>query len=148
MTTVLGLDAKAYRNTGTWGSPVWNLVANIRDATLGLEKGEADVSTRGGNGWEQIVSTLKSANIQFSMVWDTGDEDFEALKDAFINNTLIDMWFVDGDTSTSGNQGLRAEFEVTGFSRNEQLREALTVDVTLKPGRSTVSQPPEWKAVP
>jgi len=46
----LGLDARLYRNTGSYASPTWNFVQNVKDLTLNLEVGEADVSTRGTGG--------------------------------------------------------------------------------------------------
>ena len=41
----LGLDAKLYHNTGSYGAPVWSEISNVRDLTLSLEDGEADVTT-------------------------------------------------------------------------------------------------------
>ena len=60
----LGLKAKLYRNTGSYGSPTWNEVKNVKDVTLTIEKGEADVSTRGNDGWRALIGTLKSASIE------------------------------------------------------------------------------------
>ena len=76
MSVKLGLDAKLYRNTGTFASPAWNEVINVKDLTLNLEAGEADVTTRGNNGWRATVATLKDGSIEFEMVWDTADADF------------------------------------------------------------------------
>ena len=45
--------------------------------TLSLEAGEADVTTRGNDGWRAIVATLKEASVEFEMVWDTGDAGFD-----------------------------------------------------------------------
>ena len=44
---------------------------------------------------------------------------------------------MDGDITTSGNQGLAGNFTVTNFSRSEPLEEAVTVSVTLKPSSYT-----------
>ena len=59
MAVKLGLDAKLFRNTGTFATPTWNEITNVRDVTLNLEAGEADVTTRGNNGWRATVATLK-----------------------------------------------------------------------------------------
>lgn len=138
----LGLDAKLYRNTASTGSPTWDLVGNVRDVTLNLETGEADVTTRGNDGWRATVGTLKDASIEFEMVWDTGDADFTALKDAFFNGTPIELAVMDGDISASGSQGLRAVCRIINFTRSESLEEAITVSVTAKPTYST--SPPSW----
>lgn len=146
MAIVLGLDAKLYHNTGTYGTPTWDEVTNCRNVTLNLEKSDADVTTRGGSGWRQTVTTLKDGTVDFNMIWDTSDTDFIAFRDAWLNNTQIDCWVLDGDSTTTGNQGLRAEFEVANFTRNEELEDALNVDVSLRPGFS--SNAPVWQTVP
>lgn len=137
----LGLDAKLYRYTGL-SSALWDLVANVRDVTLNLETGEADVTTRGNNGWRATVGTLKDASIEFEMVWDTADADFTAFKDAFFNGTPIELLVADGDMSAAGAQGLRAVCRIINFTRSEALEEAITVSVTAKPTYSAT--PPQW----
>jgi predicted secreted protein len=142
MSVVLGLNAKLYRNTGSYATPTWDLVDNVKDLTLNLEKGEADVTRRASAGWRETVGTLKDASIEFQMVWDTEDEDFTAIKDAFFNNTSIEFAVMDGDIEVAGSQGLRATMDVINFSREENLEEALTVSVTIKP--TFAANPPSW----
>ena len=141
----LGMDAKLYRNTGSYGSPTWNEMPNCKDVTLNLEAGEADVTTRGNNGWRATVATLKDASIEFEMVWDSADLDFEAIRDAFLNKTAIELAVMDGDITVVGNQGLRASCMVTNFTRNEPLEEAISVSVTVKPTYATNA--PSWLEV-
>lgn len=148
MPTKLGLDAKLYRNTGTFAAPSWDAIGNIRDLTLNLETGEADVSTRANNGWRATVSTLKDASLEFEMVWDTADSDFGAVRDAFLNNSTVEFAVMDGlitGAGSTGSQGLRATFRIASFSRNEALEEAITVSVTAKPTYS--ANPPSWMTV-
>jgi TP901-1 family phage major tail protein len=142
MAVKLGLDAKLFRNTGTYEIPVWGEITNVRDVTLSLEAGEADVTTRGNNGWRATVATLKDGSIEFEMVWDSEDTDFTAIRDAFLNKTAVELAVLDGDVVDPGSQGLRASFMITSFSRNEPLEEAITVSVTAKPTYST--NPPIW----
>jgi len=142
MSVKLGLDAKMFRNTGTYSTPVWNEIKNVRDVTLSLETGEADATTRGNNGWRATVATLKDGSVEFDMVWDSADDDFTAIRDAFLNKTALELAVMDGDIATSGSQGLRASFMITNFSRNEPLEEAITAAVTVKPTYS--AHPPEW----
>jgi hypothetical protein len=145
----LGLDGKLYRNTAVYATPAWDLIGNVKDVTLNLETGEADVSTRGNNGWRATVGTLKDASIEFDMIWDTGDADFTAIKDAFFNGTTVDLAVMDGlitGAGSSGSQGLRAVCRITTFSRNEALEEAIHVSVTAKPTYSV--NPPAWMVIP
>lgn len=146
MSVKLGMEAKLYRNTGTYAVPTWVELDNVKDLTLNLESGEADVTTRGNAGWRATVATLKEGSIEFEMVWDTGDTNFTAIQDAFFNGTDIEFAVMDGDITASGTQGLRATMAITSFSRSEALEEALMVSVNAKPTYATNA--PEWMTVP
>jgi predicted secreted protein len=142
MSTRLGMDAKLYRNTGSFGSPTWSEVTNVKDLTLNLEKGEADVTTRANGGWRATVGTLKDASIEFQMVWDTADAGFSAMQQAFFSNTPIEFAVMDGDINDPASEGLRATFDIFNFTRNEALEEAIMVDVTIKP--TYAASAPQW----
>ncbi len=145
MTAKLGLDAKLYRNTGTYAVPAWNEVTNAKDVTLNLEAGEVDASRRGSGGWRETLTALKDGSVEFELVYDNADTEFTALKDAFFNGTTVELAVMDGEIATTGTQGLRATMSVTNFSRNEPLEEVLTVSVTVKP--APAANPPEWMTV-
>ena len=153
MGTLLGVDAKLYRlSTGTrtaWpGSGAHSdldEVPNVRDLTLNISASEADVTTRGNGGWKATVSAIKDAELSFEMVWDPDDTDFVAMRDAFLNNTVIALAVLDQASTTTGAQGIWADFRVTGFNKTENLEDAQRVSVTIKPGYSAVA--PEWVTV-
>jgi predicted secreted protein len=141
----LGLDAKLYRNTADYATPTWEEVTNVKDLTLNLEAGEADVTTRANAGWRATLAALKDGSIEFEMVWDTEDDDFTAIKDAFFGSTGVEFAVMDGDITVVGAQGLRALMAITSFSRSEPLEEAISVSVTAKPTYS--ANPPAWMTV-
>ena len=145
MSIRLGMNAKLYRNTGTYEAPVWAEMPNVKDANLNLETGEADVTTRGNAGWKATLATLKSGSIEFEAVWDNEDDGFSALQQAYFGNQTIEIAAMDGDITASGSEGLRATMSVTNFSRNEPLEEAITANVTLKPAYAVNA--PEWMEV-
>lgn len=132
----LGLDAKLF--FGTAGTTASSEMTNVKDVTLNLESGEADITTRAAEGWRISAATLKEASLEFEMVWDTQDAGFKAIKNAFFNNSAVALFASDGD----GN-GLDADFVVSSFSRSEPLEEALTVSVTCKP--TLIDRAPTWK---
>jgi len=142
MSTRLGMDAELYRNTGDYATPVWVEVSNVKDVTLNLEKGEADVTTRANQGWRATVGTLKDASIEFQMVWDTVDAGFDAIRQAFFGNTPLEFAVMDGDITDPDAEGLRATFDIFNFTRNEALEEAILVDVSIKP--TYANNAPEW----
>lgn len=132
----LGKDAKLY--IGDEGTDPATVMDNIKDLTLNCEKGEADVSTRGSNGWKQTLGTLKDASIEFEMVWDPEDVGFAAIADAYFGDTLIAVKCLDEENGI----GLLADFSVIRFSKREPLTEAQSVSVTIKPARS--DRAPQW----
>jgi predicted secreted protein len=138
MSAKIGLDAKLYYHDGT----AFVEIATARDVTLNLEKGEADTSTRGNDGWRTRLATLKDASIDFEILADSEDAGYQALADAFFNDTQIEMLVMDGDKADTTSQGLRAFMGVFTFSRNEPLEEALTINVSVKPAPAATN--PQW----
>ena len=135
MANVLGLNGKAYRNTNTGAdanaNPTWDLLDNIMDVTLNMSKETADVTVRGGSGYALKVATLKDFTVSFDMIYDTANADFTALQDAFLDDTILQYAFCDGDIATTGTQGFKAFCYVTNFTRTEALRDAFKVSVEL-----------------
>ena len=140
MAVKLGMEAKLYFDPSGVGGSTWTELTNVRDNTLNLEKGEADVTTRGNSGWRATVGTLKDGSVEFEMVWDPDDDGFDAIQDAYFNDSVIGLAIMDGDIDTG--TGLMADFSITNFTRNEPLEEAMTVSVTAKPTYSTSA--PVW----
>jgi TP901-1 family phage major tail protein len=143
MAVRLGLQCKAYLKRG--GSS-WQEVGNLRNVTLNLEKGEADITTRAANGWKLTVGTLKEGSVETEMVWDGDDLNFVAIKDAYFNDTSVEMAFLDGP-NVAPSQGLYARFSVTNLSRDENLEEAVLAKVTLKPTYDATLAP-TWATAP
>lgn len=123
---ILGMNAKLYH--GTAGTTAATELTNVRNVTLNLEAGEADVTTRANSGWRATVPTLRECTCEFEMVWDPADAGFTAIKNAFLTAGLIALKILD----QAGGQGPDGDFSITSFSRNEQLEEAITVSVTAK----------------
>lgn len=142
----LGMEAKLYRNTGSYAAPTWSEMTNVKDLTLNLEASEADVTTRGNAGWRATIAALKDGSIEFEMVWDPTDAGFTAIQDAYFNNTTLEFAVMDGDVASTGSQGLRATMSITKLTRSEPLEQAITVSVTAKPTYS--ANAPEWMTVP
>jgi AMMECR1 domain-containing protein len=137
---VLGMNGKLYQGTvDNFVHTSANLVNNVRDVTLSLEAGEADVTTRGNDGWRATAATLREASVEFSMIWKPTDPRFAAIRNAFLSSNQVSMSVLDGLVGTG--EGLVGNFTVTNFSRGEPLEEAMTVDVTAK-----LSKFESWKS--
>ena len=135
MAIVLGLNAKLLR--GTAGQTAATEVKNVKDLTLNLESGEADVTTRATGGWRATAGTLKEASLEFGILYDTEDADFQAFQAAYFSNTPIALFITDGAGS-----GLDADWSITAFTVEQPLEEAVSVSITAKPTAST--RAPAW----
>lgn len=126
----LGLDAKLFIGGAE--------AKNVKDVTLSLESGEADVTTRATEGWRAYAATLKEASLEFEMQWDTEDGSFSSIQSAYFGNSPLAIFVTDGE-----GHGLDADWVVTKFSRSEPLEEALTVSVSCRP--TLINRAPEWR---
>ncbi len=143
---ILGMNGKLYRNTGTWASPTFAEIEDAKEVTVTLTKGEADVSSRATGGWRAMKGTLKDLSFEFSLVLDETDTaDVDAIRNAFINGTSIELMALTGSSAVSGSEGPRADCEIVSFTRSEPLEDAITYSVTAKPTAS--ANTPVWYEV-
>jgi hypothetical protein len=136
MAYTMGFEAKLLR--GEAGATGTTEVKNVKDLSLTLESGDADVTTRAANGWKVSQKTLKDASIEFGMKYDAEDEDIIAFRDAFLNNTAIALFVSDG----LGN-GVDADWMIMSFSIDQPLEDAIGVSVKAKP--TMITRAPAWK---
>ena len=135
-TYVLGMNAGLYQGAaGATDPALMTEVDNVRDVTLSLEAGEADITTRGNSGWRATAPTLRECSVEFQMVWRPGDTVFDAIKAAFLSAGTVALAVLDQKQTVSGAQGPLGDFSITNFSRNEALEEAIVADVTAKLAR-------------
>jgi len=139
---LLGMDGKLYRNTGTYPAPVLTIIDNCKDVDLKIERDEADVTTRGNNGFKATVATLRTAEITFNAIWQPGTALNTLLLQSVMNSKNVEFWALDGVWNVAGTSGLRAVCQLFGFSRSEKLTEAMEIPVVGKPTIS--STPPVW----
>lgn len=141
--SLLGLDAKVYRNTGTYGSPTWVEWDWIKETTLSATKSEADATTRANGGWKAIIGTLKDASLEIVAPHDTADAQYLACFQAYFSGASFDLVVADGPIATVGTRGLRASFEVMGFDRSDPIEDVKMNTLSLKPTYSA-NAPSEW----
>ncbi|OHB56830.1 MAG: hypothetical protein A2Y07_06880 [Planctomycetes bacterium GWF2_50_10] len=129
---ILGMNAKLYHGDNDVLLATMTEISNVKDLTVTMEAGEADITTRGNQGWRATAPTLRECTVEFEMVWRSGDTAFEAIKTAFLTAGTICLAPLTDDKATAGTEGPRGNFSITGFTRNESLEEAITVSVTAK----------------
>ena len=131
-TFLLGMNAKIYQGAAGDDLATVTEMSNVKDVTLNLEAGEADVTTRGNQGWRATAPTLRECTVEFEMLWKPGDTGFEAIKTAFLSAGNLRLAVLTGEKAATGTEGPLGDFSITNFSRNEPLEEGVTVSVTAK----------------
>ena len=145
----LGKDCKFYYSAallnGTTVTPAlatWVEIDVVRDLANDLTTGEADIITRGNNGFKASAATLKAGAIDGEVLWRPGDAGFNALLAAWNGSTEIAILALDGSKATTGKQGLASNMVVTNFTRPENLDDAVKSSISLRPSSHT-----EWYKV-
>lgn len=114
----LGINAKIYRNTGTYGSPTWTAIDLTRDAQMNLPWDFGDASARATK-----VKLYAPTQIDFAISCvvraDDADAGYNALWDAAVGADALDLLILDGPITVEGTRGVRAHFtpSLTGMSQ-------------------------------
>ena len=146
---LLGLDGVLYFGTTYDEATVplaWDEITNVRDLSLNLEKSDADVTTRGANGWKQIITALKDGTVEFEMIYDKTDTvGFAVLQAAFFAGTQVWCQVMDSvkGATVPDADGLQALMEVASIGQTQNLEDAQKVSISLKPAHAP-NNPPEW----
>ena len=136
MAIVLGMDCKLY--VGVAGTKATTEMQDVKNVTLNLEKGEADVTTRGNNGWRKYVGTLKEASLEFDLLYNNAqNSEYKQLLNAYLNGTTLSLF-----VGESASDGLDADWTITGFNKTQDLEDASAVSVTARIAPSTRN--PQW----
>jgi len=137
-TYVLGKDGKLY--FGVAGTTAATEMGNVRDVTLTMEAGSADVTTRANFGWRATAPTLRECTCEFDMLWDPDDQGFKAIKNAFLVSALIALTILDKANGQCGMlvQRRRRWRDVFLRDRNRHLRHATAAGTLHGLPRKTV----------
>lgn len=129
----LGSEAKLYRNTGTYGTPTWTECENVSDLEVGpLGPEMLQIGIRGMGKRKTYTPGQSDERIKGKMVWrkDSSHElyaDVQAILDAGMNGTQIELLALDGDKTTVGCEGLRMTCHIKLETRTENLSEFLSI---------------------
>jgi hypothetical protein len=135
----VGLNCDLYYNSGTYSTPVWNVIPIVQDVELPLETDVATMKKRGST-FEMHVPTFSKAPLNFKIYHDTSDITFTFLQSAWVGRTVLDMAQADGPIANAGTQYWRADYYCTGFKDAQPLEDFEAVDVECKLAVSTNPQ--------
>ena len=139
MSTIIGISAVLYY--GAAGARATEEATNVKDLSLSLEVGTADITTRAAKGWRVKKATLKEGSVEWGMNYDTEDAFCVDVIQKFITGDAISLFVSDG-----AGEGLDADWIITNCSMEQPMEDAVTVSVTAEPTMTggTKSRAPNW----
>lgn len=148
---LVGRDCKLYYNSGTFASPTWTEVTRAMDVALPIDAEYGDVSSRVSGFKMQAKSFVVVGPLTFGYRYRQGVTDavFDALRPMVLGFTKVEFAVCDGAIATTGNEYLRATYQVKG-NLNQPMGEGVSVDfegtVTSEEDSGTIREP-SWVTV-
>ena len=125
---------RIYRNTGTYGTPTWTVIAERKDLEIGLTKGKI-TSLRDSAEFMEYLKGYKDLTIGFPIKYTRANANHVALRTDFMadDDGYFDLLILDGTSATSGAQGIRAIVGLFDFSHSGPLEDETTVNLEFQP---------------
>lgn len=136
-----GINASAYRNTGTFGLPTWTAVGLIRTVTPGGAWDFADASAR-----ETRVKLFGKTQVDLSGQMecraDDADTAYVALLAAAMSQTaVIDFLILNGPITKEGASGFRGEMLLSYAGESQGLGDNVYTQLDYKPAWTSNGYP-------
>lgn len=134
---MLGILAKVYRNTGSYGSPTWSECALFSDVNVSPAWDEGSADARESR-IKQVRKTMLGLEVTGKMKKKIADANYEAFMNALLSDAVLDVLVLDGPKETEGVRGWRFDAQVfTGTEDQAMNVGALYVDLKLAPSLDT-----------
>lgn len=128
----LAINAKLYRNTGTYEAPTLTPVDLVRDGTLTVAWDEANADARESRVHQNLKSML-SLEFSFMLKKKPGDAGYEALMNLLLNDDTEDFFILDGPEDEEGVRGFRWDGAIFSATEDQSLGNVLYEDMVTKP---------------
>jgi hypothetical protein len=129
---MLGINAKLYRNSGTYGSPTWTPIDNVGDLSVNPPWEEGDATTRGSRV-KLSQKTVMALEVTGKIRADLTDTEYLAMADAGNQDTVNDYLVLSATSATNGARGFRFDGQVHVSAQDQNLGSVIFDDFTLKP---------------
>lgn len=146
MAAKLGIDAKLYYNTGTYGSPTWTEVTCVKDFKLNLKWSTTEAPSRANRVGEKAKLQIDISGTGQLKASDT-DTAYVAFWNALVSSTgNLDVLILNGDKANNGSRGVRYDALVTDGSEDQGIGNAIYDDIELVPD-AFKTNPPKYAVV-
>lgn len=137
----VGVAAGAYRNTGTYGTPVWVELGFVKDVTPNFPWDMVEAGNRATKA-KLYAKARVDLSVQFSMKADDLDTGFNAIADAAVSQTATaDIMFLDGDITAEGARGFRASWLINLTSQGQEIDGSIYDQFEAKPAYDSQGYP-------
>ena len=148
-----GGNMKLYRNTGTYGTPVWVLMGDIGDVNIpDMARTIAELKRRSSAFTVGLAALIQMISIEFKFIHGLDATNFTALRTAFFAGTAEEWAVMDGLVATVGNQGLRCPVVIEQFPWQQNLEDVSDHDIVAKAAYyespAGTAREPVWFVVP
>lgn len=124
---VSGVSFLVAINTGSAATPVWSTIGGQRDATLNLNTGEFDSTTKDSSNWHEGLVGIRDWDITFGNLLSETDTGLAELETAFMDNAQVQVRLTTAATNTyTGTATL------TNYAIGMPYNDVVTASGTLK----------------
>lgn len=148
---IAGHKCKLYRNTGVPATPVWSEIDEVGDVELGgMEMGGAELKRRNNDFTKELSTLMGVIEISANLIYGLDATNFDAIRANFFNGTVEQYAVMNGDITTTGNEGLKIPVRVATFPWAQPLEEATSFAATFRCAYmdSGGEVDPAWYTVP
>jgi hypothetical protein len=128
----LGITSELHINTGSYGSPTWDEADLIADASVNANWEEGDASTR-RTRVKETEPTQMNLEITGRIRVDSTDAAYQAIKEAFIEGSSMDVLILNGPIDVNGSHGYRFDGKVFNMTEDQSLGSVIFREFTIKP---------------
>lgn len=129
----VGVRARAYRNTGSYGSPTWTAMNLIKDVTPSMPWDWVEAGARETNA-KLYAKARADLGVSFTMRADDADTGYNAVADAACSQTTVmDILFLNAAITVEGCRGFRAEWLINLTSEGQEIDGSIYDQFEAKP---------------
>ncbi len=137
MAKKIGYAAKLFG--GAAGTTPSTEITHAKDVKVSVSIDIVDATDRSTDGWKDNLAALKDATLSFTLVYDSADTNYSAIRSAAMSNTPYAF-----KPSNGNGSGLDADWTISKFDEDQSNGEAISAEVEAVPYCG--NRNPSWSA--